>query len=391
MREKFLYGLLVIALIGLTAYFALHKNTDQTGAPSPRAVETIAVQVQTTRPGGGLAGIVMPSRQAKLGFQVGGRLQGPLLDEGTTVEEGADLASLDPADYQVQAEAAGAATEAARAGIQQAAALLEQADAAYQKAQLDYERVKNLYEAQAVSRAQFDDAGTHLSLAAAKYHEAQSAYFEGQGASVSDYQRAQAQAGLSRLQLSHTGLKAPFKGTILKKLGESGEMVSAGTPVYVIGDIDQVKVEVTLAAAALKDWQVGDPVDVTSPDLPGQSWTGAVSQVNPAVDTQTGTFLMEVKLDNPGHTLKPGMVARVVSRRQTGAALWIPVGALVKRGSDVTVFVVRDDKSYVRNITTGETAGNLIEVVDGLEPGEELVVRGALYLHDGDPVLRQKS
>ncbi len=391
MRKKLLYGVLFIALIGLTAYFALDKNKDRASAPSPRAVETIAVQTQTTRPGGGLAGIVMPSRQAKLGFQVGGRLQGPLLDEGTTVEEGAVLASLDPTDYQAQAEAAGAASDTALAGVDRAAALLEQADAAYQRAQLDYSRMKSLYEANAISKAQFDDAGTQLSLAAAKYREAQSAYFEGQGASVSDYQRVQAQASLSMLQLSHTSLKVPFKGTILKKLGESGEMVSAGTPVYVIGDLDQIKVEVTLAAAALKDWHAGDPVDVTSPDLPGQSWPGAVSQVNPSVDTQTGTFLMEVKVDNPGHALKPGMVARVVSRRQTRAVVWIPVGALVKRGSTVTVFVVRDDKSYVKNITTGETAGNLIEVVDGLDPGEELVVRGALYLHDGDPVLRQKS
>lgn len=391
MRKKLLYGILLIALIGLSAYLIKDKNKDSASAPDPRAVETITVQVQNTRPGGGLAGIVIPARQAKLGFQVGGRLQGPLLDEGAAVEEGAALASLDPADYRAQAAAAGAATEAARAGIQQAAALLEQADTAYRKAQLDYTRMKSLYEANTISKAQFDDAGAQLSLATAKYREAQSAYFEGQGASISNYQRAQAQAGLSMLQLSHTSLKAPFKGTILKKLGESGEMVSAGTPVYVIGDLDQIKVEVTLATAALKDWQVGDLADVTCPDLPGQIWTGAVSQVNPAVDTQTGTFLMEVKVDNPGHTLKPGMVAHVVSRRQTGAAIWIPVGALVKRGSDVTVFVIRDDQSFARNITTGETAGNLIQVVDGLAPGEELVVRGALYLHDGDPVLRQKS
>ncbi|NLI14504.1 MAG: efflux RND transporter periplasmic adaptor subunit [Peptococcaceae bacterium] len=374
MRKKLLYGILIIALIGAAACFAIDKNKDSAGAPGPRAVETIAVQAQTTRPGGGLAGIVMPARQAKLGFQVGGRLQGQLLAEGTAVEEGAVLASLDPADYQAQA-----------------AALLDQAEAAYQKAQLDYNRAKSLYEANTISRAQFDDAGTQLSLAAAKYREAQSAYFEGQGASVSDYQRAEAQAGLYMLQLSHTSLTAPFKGVILKKLGESGEMVGAGAPVYVIGDLDQVKVEVTLAAAALKDWQAGDPVTVTSPDLPGQSWTGAVSQVNPAADTQTGTFLMEVKVDNPGQALKPGMVARVTSTRQTGAALWIPVGALVKRGSDVTVFVIRDNQSFARKITTGETAGNLIQVLDGLAPGEELVIRGALYLHDGDPVLRQKS
>ncbi len=391
MRKKLLYGVVIIALIGAAAYFAINQKKDSAGAPSPRAVETISVQTRTTRPGGGLAGIVMPARQAKLGFQVGGRLQGQLLAEGTQVEEGAALASLDPADYQAQAAAADAATEAARAGIQQAAALLDQAEAAYQKAQLDYNRVKSLYEANTISRVQFDDAGTQLSLAAAKYREAQSAYFEGQGASVAGYQQAEAQAGLYTLQLSHTSLTAPFKGTILKKLGENGEMVGAGTPVYVIGDLDQIKVQVTLAAAALKDWQAGDPVTVTSPDLPGQSWTGAVSQVNPAVDTQTGTFLMEVEVDNPGHALKPGMVARVASTRQTGAALWIPVGALVKRGSDVTVFVIRDNLSFTRKITTGETAGNLIQVLDGLAPGEELVIRGALYLHDGDPVLRQKS
>ncbi|OPZ71281.1 MAG: hypothetical protein BWY80_01360 [Firmicutes bacterium ADurb.Bin456] len=100
---------------------------------------------------------------------------------------------------------------------------------------------------------------------------------------------------------------------------------------------------------------------------------------------------MEVKLDNPGHALRPGMVARVVNQRQTGTAVWIPVGALVKRGPIVSVFVVRNDHCYTRHIKIGDTAGNLVEVVEGLAPGEELVVRGALYLHDGDPVLKQNS
>ncbi|OQA10525.1 MAG: Multidrug resistance protein MdtE precursor [Firmicutes bacterium ADurb.Bin373] len=391
MRRIIFYGVLVIVVFGLAVFYVVEKNKQTAQMPGPRAVETSMIQPRTTDPGSGLAGVVLPARQARLGFQVGGRIQGPLLDEGTEVDEGTTLATLDPADYQAQADAAAAGAQAARAGIDQAAALLDQADAAYQKARLDYERAESLYGANAISRAQFDDACTQLSLAAARYRQAQSSYFNGQGASVADYQRAVAQAGLSMLQLSHTALKAPFKGTILKKYGESGEMASPGAPVYVIGNLDQVKVEVTLAAAALKEWRVGDPVDVTSNDLPGQSWTGEVNQINPAVDTQTGSFLMEIKLDNPGHVLKPGMVARVVSRRQTEATLWIPVGALVKRGSSVTVFVVRDDRSYARDIKTGAINGNLIEVVEGLTPGEELVVRGALYLHDGDPVLRQNS
>lgn len=389
MRRITLSGILVIVIFGLAAYFIIDRNKQTAQIPGPRAVETSIVLSQTTNQGGGLAGIVLPSQQSRLGFQVAGWIQGLLLEEGTEVDEGTTLATLDPADYRAQAEAAEAAAAAARAGIDQAAALLDQADAAYQKARLDYERAESLYGANAISKAQFDDAGTQLSLAAAKYRQAQSAYFEGRGASVADYERARAQAGLTLLQLSYTNLKAPFKGTILKKFGESGEMAGAGAPVYVIGNLDQVKVEVTLAAAALLDWQAGDPVDVSSPDLPGQSWTGTVDLINPAVDTQTGTFLMEVKLDNPGHALKPGMVARVFSRIQTETAVWIPVGALVKRDPTVTVFVVRDDQCYARDIKTGVANGNLIEIVEGLTPGEELVVRGALYLHDGDPVLRQ--
>ncbi len=389
MAKNYFLGVLFIALLGLSACMIPEQNKQNTDSPGSRAVETTVVEAQTTRPWGSLAGIVLPSQQARLGFQVGGRIIGSLLDEGTTVEEGMSLASLDPADFQAQADAAGAATEAALAAVEQAAALLEQADVAFNKALLDYDRAKSLYEAGALSRAQFDDAEIQLSLYEAKYRQAQAAYFEGRGASVADYQRAQAQAGLSQLQLGHTILRAPFGGTILKKYGESGEIVSPGAPVYIIGNLDQVKVEVTLAASALKDWQEGDPADVTSPDLPGQSWVGVVSRINPAVDTQTGTFLMEVKLGNPGHSLKPGMVARVASRRQTDSAVWIPVGALVKRGSAVNVFVVRDDRCHARYIKIGDTAGSLVEVVDGLAPGEELVVRGALYLHDGDPVLKQ--
>lgn len=390
-KRKFLYVIMVIALFVLAAVYVLGSKKNNVDVPNPRAVETIVVQDQTLRPGGGLAGIVMPLREAKLGFQVGGRLQGPMLEEGTSVQEGMVLAALDPADYQVQAEAAGAVTEAARAGVEQARAVLEQAGAAKQKAQQDYNRAKSLFESGAVSRAQYDDAETQLLVVSAKYREAQAAYNDGQGASVADYQKARALANQSQLQLSHTELKAPFKGTILKKLAESGEMVSSGYPVYVIGELDQIKVEVTIAAGELKDWQAGDPVKVTSPDLPGRNWQGAVSLIHPSVDQETGTFLMEVSVENPDHALKPGMVASMAGLRQTRPAVWIPLGAMIKRGAEVTVFVVRDEKSVAKKITTGETAGNQIEVTAGLEPGEELVVRGALYLHNGDPVLRQKT
>lgn len=378
-------------LVFLAVLYALGGNKDKAGTPSPRAVETVTVEAQNQRPGGGLAGVVRPLKEAKLAFQVSGRLRGSIPGEGTPVEEGMALASLDPADYRAQADAASAQVETARAGIQQAGAVLEQARASYQKAQLDFDRVKRLFEASAVSKSQYDDAETQLSVASARYEEARAAYHEGEGASVADFRKAQAMATQSLLQVGHTVLKAPFKGTVIKKMGEDGEMVSPGYPVMLIGYLDEVKIETTLSASELKDWQEGEPVKVTTSDLTDRTWEGTVSRIHPAVDQQTGTFLMEVNVANPEHALKPGMVARAESRRLTEAAVWIPLGALVKRGPETTVFVIRDGKSFSKKVTTGEMSGNQIRVLDGLEPGEELVIRGALYLHDEDSVLNQKS
>ncbi len=378
----------ILAVLAIA--YLLGGNKDKTTTLSPRAVETVTVKARDQRPGVSLAGIVKPLEEAKLSFQVGGRLRGTVLAEGTPVVKGTVLASLDPVDYQVQAEAASAQVEAARAGIQQAGAILEQAKASYQKAQLDFDRIKSLYEAGAVSTAQYDDAGTQLAVASAHYTEAQAAYHDGEGASVANYRKAQAMASQSRLQIEHTVLKAPFNGTVLKKMGEDGEMVSAGYPVIIIGSLDKIKIETTLSASELKEWQEEDPVKATSPDLPDRTWKGTVQRIYPAVDQQTGTFLMEVSVANQDHAFKPGMVARVESLRLTKATVWIPVGALVKRGSEVNVFVIRDGKSVSRKITTGEMSGNQIHVLEGLNPGEELVIRGALYLHDGDTVLSQK-
>jgi len=386
---KIIAAFTILAVL-VVAYF-LGSNKDKTNTPGPRAVETVIVKAQDLRPGRSLAGIVKPLKEAKLAFQVGGRLRGSIPAEGTPVAEGMSLASIDPADYQTQAEAAAAQVEVAQAGIQQASAVLEQARASYQKAQLDFDRIKSLYEAGAVSKAQYDDAGTQLAVASARNTEAQAAYHDGEGASVADYHKAQAMASQSRLQIGHTSLKAPFKGTVLMKMGEYGEMVSPGSPVVVIGFLDEVKIENTLSASELKDWQEGDPVKVTSPDLPDRTWEGTVQRIHPAVDQQTGTFLLEVSVANQDHALKPGMVARAESRRVTEAAVWIPLGALVKRGPETTVFVIRDGKSFSRKITAGEISGNEICVQTGLSPEEELVIRGALYLHDGDLVLPQKS
>ncbi|KJS13720.1 MAG: hypothetical protein VR67_02870 [Peptococcaceae bacterium BRH_c8a] len=335
-----------------------------TKPPAPQATPLPVVNVEEAKPSEAhrnivTTGLVKPWQEAKLSFQVPGQiLQGPTA-EGVAVAQGAVLAVLDNADYQAQAESASHQLELTRVEVE--------------RTQADLQRVEQLFAAGAVPEKNLEDARFANRAALARAGQAQSALDQ------------------AELAVNHSSLQAPFAGEVLKRLGEKGEMVAAGTPVILLGQLDPVKISITAAAGDTSSWPVGaevlvgaGPVAETNGDNSGQK--AVVHSISPGAEGYTGSFEVVLKLANADRNLRPGQVVNVERQVVTAPALWVPFKSVVSRGEALKyVFVYQPGDGTVKQlpVALGPVSGDRIQVTQGLEAGDLVLVMMPGDLKDG--------
>jgi Cu(I)/Ag(I) efflux system membrane fusion protein len=156
-----------------------------------------------------------------------------------------------------------------------------------------------------------------------------------------------------------------------------GSGSQAGERLFRIAAIDRVWVEAELYEADVALARPGTPADVTLPYLPGERFEGTVSLVTPFVDGETRTARARIEISNPGHALLPGMYATVSLRRELGERLVVPASAVLYAGQRRFVFVdAGEGRLRPRAVETGLRDGERLEVLSGLEAGEQIVVSG---------------
>jgi multidrug efflux system membrane fusion protein len=155
-----------------------------------------------------------------------------------------------------------------------------------------------------------------------------------------------------------------------------------------------VKIVFGAPDSLLSHLKKGTAMTVTTEALPGK-FRGVVTLISPAADVRSRVFDVELTVDNPGHRLKPGMVAsiQVQGEPQAKSLPAIPMAAIVQSKENpgsITVFVLDQRESrpvvHSRSVTLGEPLGNLITVSEGLRAGERIIVQGATLVRDGEPV-----
>ncbi len=160
-----------------------------------------------------------------------------------------------------------------------------------------------------------------------------------------------------------------------------------GTPIFRIVNMDQVKVVINVIEKDLPKIKMGQTAEISLGAYPDRSFSGKVNLINPVVDQLTRSTAVEITLSNPGHLIKPGMYAQVsITTEKTREALLVNSYSILEKGDQRAVFVVRDQKAYLKSVETGDFGSDLIEIKAGLTPGETLVVSGHNSLSHGDSV-----
>ncbi len=240
-------------------------------------------------------------------------------------------------------------------------AALTSAEANYEKSKKDFERIQNLYQQKSATEAQLD---------AAKL----------------GYATAESQFIVARRQFEDTKIKTPIAGYITMRNIDVGSMVQgAPQPTLIANMVDISKLKVKLNVSEMYAFAIkkGDAVNITTDVYPGVTFTGRIESISSKSD-EAHTFPVEITLANQSaHPLKAGIFARVdfnVSKQAN--YIVIPREAVVGSVKVPQVFVVENGIVKLRNITVGGEAGTLVQVLNGLNEGETVVVNGQNNLVD---------
>ncbi|MCZ6559374.1 MAG: efflux RND transporter periplasmic adaptor subunit [Gammaproteobacteria bacterium] len=192
---------------------------------------------------------------------------------------------------------------------------------------------------------------------------------------------------MTRLELSYTEIKAPIDGIVADRYVKLGNTISADEPVFHVIDMDPLVGYLHVPEREFRKLKSGQPTMISVDAMPDESFSGVVARISPTVSPETGTFKVTVEVAASDGKLKPGMFGRfniVYDKREQ--AMLVPRSAIIIGDLDTVVYVVEDGVAHRRQITTGYTSDDNIEILEGLTGDEDIVVVGQSGLKDGTKI-----
>ncbi len=183
-------------------------------------------------------------------------------------------------------------------------------------------------------------------------------------------------------------ITSPIAGALQELEVREGMTVQTGATLARINGLDTVWLEVAVPEAQVADLQVGQPVSAALPAYPGEPLQGSIAAILPTANTESRTVRVRVELPNPDQRLRPGMTAEVSLAGDERAALMVPTEAVIRTGRRNVVMVAEGEGRFRPvEVRIGRETGEKTEILEGLEPGEQVVASGQ-FLLDSEASLR---
>jgi membrane fusion protein (multidrug efflux system) len=314
-------------------------------AAAAAAAKAVPVRVQRLEPRDfvdylRVTGTVLARSKVNVVAEEGGILKQVIIDKGNTAKAGAALAVLD--------------NPVLVAGRDQAAAALKQAE-------LDQTTKKALYDKKAIAENEYLFSNYSLEAARAAY-------------------------SLVQARVDKLTLRTPISGIVNRRYYDLGAYVTPMTPAFEVIDIERLRVRAGVAERFIGDVGLGTPVEVTFDAFPDVKVTAPVTYVSRDIDPQSRTFDIELEFDNPGRRIAPAMAANLRVRYQSlHDRIVIPLDALIEGPNGWYVFVDQGGRAKRVDVQQLSVSGSEV-LVEGLAPGQNLVVSGQRSLSEGDPL-----
>jgi RND family efflux transporter MFP subunit len=352
------------ALLALLATAGCHNSAaagavNGAAAPAQIAVAIAPARIESLERTAEVQGALFPRERATLAAEVEGAVVQVAADFGDVVKAGQVLMRINPREYQLRVDSAQAALDQTRARLG--------------NSQANFNRADELRRQGLISAQQFDQTSAALRVDQA------------------DVESAEKAVALARKKLDDTAIKAPFAGSVQKRMASLGEYVTPGHQLYELIAIDPIKLHCPMPERFVPLAKVGMPVTLTTDARPGVTYTGTITRIAPALDEQSRTLLIEAEVPNPDGELKPGYFAHVTMDLGQDRALFVPASAVLRYAGVARVFVVESGVVHSREVTTGAMVRNLVEITGGLKPGERVVTTDVDRLADGVAVVAREQ
>jgi membrane fusion protein (multidrug efflux system) len=370
-KHKFMWRLISFALILISLLaFSACDGGQEAISPPPPLVGVVKVERARSVWEPEFVGAATGSLEVEVRARVGGILEKRTYQEGAMVKAGTQLFLIDPEPYEI--------------ALQKAQAQLAQNQAAREKAGLDNARFSALFKEQAASQKDRDDAAMNYKAA------------------LANEQMGKAMVREAQMNLGYTKVTAPIDGIVSKETNSAGTLITtANSLLTTMAQVDPMHINFAFPSAEYHDLRemvnkgvIELPPDgkflvrIIKPDGEACAHTGKIVFIDSSEDARTSTISAKVELPNPDRELMPGQFVRV---RLTGAKLnnvvLIPQQALLNSEQGGAVYIV--DKNNVarrRVITLGYSFGDKLQVVEGINEGDVVIVEGMLKVHPDMPV-----
>ena len=392
--------LLATPLLFLAACSKPEEKTAETPAP----VQVTAVTQATIQRIVAGDGALFPINQASLIPKITAPVQKFYVNRGDHVKQGQLLAVLENGDLVASAAESRGAVEQAESNLRatEGATVPE----AVVKAQTDVELARTardntkkvldsreqLFKEGALAQRLVDESRVAYSQADAQFRSAEEHLRTLQSVSkeeqikgaAAQVQSAKAHLQSQETQVVYSRVSSPISGIVADRPLHVGEMAVAGAPLVTIVDISRVVARIDVPQAEASAVKVGQTATLTQPDRK-EEVQGKVTVVSPSADPNSTTVQVWITIDNPGESLKPGTAMHAaIATEVYKAASVVPVAAILpgEEGGTAVLTVSPDNIAHKRTVTLGVREGNQVQVLSGVNPGEEVVTVGGLGLDD---------
>jgi len=311
-----------------------------------------AVEQKSLRPYVETIGTLKPFEEVIISSEVDGIVKNLRVSEGSPVSKGMTLVEINETDYRLE--------------VNRAEAALRQAEASLANAKLEYERKAALYKEELVTKQQFDDISARQALA------------EG------ELDRARASLSLAKEKLLKTKIYSPLQGAVREKKVTTGDYVKNGSQLLWIVKADPIKLQFTVPEKEVGKLRKDQDVMFKVDSFPDFEFKGRVNAIYPSLEERTRTLQVEALVPNHDAKLKPGLFAKVtLYTGQTRDIIVVPITAVLYEDSRVKVFVAEGDRAKERPVKIGSKYGEHVEILEGLQKDETVVVVGQNNLAEG--------
>lgn len=322
-------------------------------------VRTVTVGNVSTSTKDVYPGEVRGRYESNLAFQVAGKINNRYVNIGDTVTAGQVLMTIDPKDINQ----ALASSEA-----QLASAIANQKLAADNAA-----RFTKLYQGGAVSQAVYDQYITQLDAANASLRQ------------------AQAQANVNLNQSEYTKLRSDANGVVANITGEIGQVTAAGTPLVTVVQNGEREVQINVPENKLSALRLGQVAFVNFWALPDVQATGSISEIAPMADPITKTYRVRVAIEDMPAEAKLGMTTKVTLANGEAQHFLLPATAIYQTNQQPQVWLVKDNRASLADITIAGYSGNEVIIAKGLTAGDVVITAGLNKLVPEQPVRLMES